>query len=1003
MYIASMLEWASRMGDEFLRQHAGNIMEWLGSPLLRGKLYPLLQLSPDEAFQLSQTAGGDFLQMLRLAEFKHTFEQFSKLGPDVIRILSFSNDGIEVGVEKSLAGQLYPGIQKGSIVEFEFSSGNIVLKGLLTYAEERALGDSKYLVFSFKAEERIPAVFELLKQDLQAIPGSQVEKSFGFNAFTLSNGMLSMDKSILGMDGAVRLSDGMVLRMDNPGIMLALTENPLETGTINRMLLTGSIGGTSVIVSEDGSVQALHAGSYLPAVVTTSALGLQLGLLAKPSGEALAISRESLLARGISDLSLLNVAYPNGETSTVIYTGGSLEIPTLSYPSGAFVGIQEVEMKVIWTSINQREFYGQILSTSQLLESILGKTFAEELMRALLLSGLTDSQVLDIANELARNVEWLKSLSHNRRIDTVRKITEYVKKGESAEEAIEKAKGECEAYVENLGSRMMAFYQSISDEQLANEVLDLLRHVLEAMGPDAARWLLDILEGVYSKALDESKGDKGKANDKLRKVVEEVLDYPESKMRNCMIATTKISQLVKLEGEALRKALEELLGSEGGEVIVAEFEKTIPEAGYIWRHRKFEKGLYLIRVMRKEDGKVFEWSTRKDEDSDVLNIRVPERFKEELVGKEVVVTIIKYDYSLHFKCKGPNFYFSPRDGLIVEGREIELESVKPRGRSKEHGASMVAKLKQRSIDGAEIYIAFFEDGELSIDFNEEALREGGCKAKLRVEGNLLIIEYEDKESIVPISVQEWKVGERYYLNITVKGKRSVGLVKELRKIFGYCNVEALRERIDKGNLTLVAYFDNRTYASCSVRELRVNVPGGAEVLEYIVIRPRIKPWQGTWELSDEEVREFEEAIKTSETRLGDAGRDKVEAVLRARGVPEIENVKEVYKKAYVRDEDGKIVRKIDLVVETEDGRFIVVEVKTITNADEIMKRFTDGAEQLEEYREEIRKYGLELRSRDGEIIKTIRETDIDAYVVFVLYPDLDEKVVKVIWGVLPKD
>lgn len=32
LYIASMLEWASKMGDEFLRQHAGNIMEWLGSP-----------------------------------------------------------------------------------------------------------------------------------------------------------------------------------------------------------------------------------------------------------------------------------------------------------------------------------------------------------------------------------------------------------------------------------------------------------------------------------------------------------------------------------------------------------------------------------------------------------------------------------------------------------------------------------------------------------------------------------------------------------------------------------------------------------------------------------------------------------------------------------------------------------------------------------------------------------------------------------------------------------
>ncbi|MBO3810294.1 MAG: hypothetical protein FGF50_11980, partial [Candidatus Brockarchaeota archaeon] len=120
LYIASMLEWASQMGDEFLSKHAGDIMEWLGSPLLRGKLSSLLHLSQDEVLQLSQTAGGDFLRMLRLAEFKNAFNQLAKLGPDVVRIFGFSTDGIEVGIEKNLAGQLYPGIQKGSVVEFEF-------------------------------------------------------------------------------------------------------------------------------------------------------------------------------------------------------------------------------------------------------------------------------------------------------------------------------------------------------------------------------------------------------------------------------------------------------------------------------------------------------------------------------------------------------------------------------------------------------------------------------------------------------------------------------------------------------------------------------------------------------------------------------------------------------------------------------------------------------------------------------------------------------------------
>ncbi|MEM3660643.1 MAG: hypothetical protein QXU11_09570, partial [Thermoproteota archaeon] len=212
-YIASMLEWASKMGEEFLSQHAGNMIEYLGSPLLRSKLSSLLQLSPEEALQLSQSAGGDFLQMIRMAEFKAAFKQLSKLEPDLVRIFSWSPDGIEVGVEKGLAGQLYPSIQKGSVVEFEFARGSVVLKGLLTYAEERTFGESKYLVFAFKAEEHIPAIFDLLKEDLQAIPGQQAEKTFGFNAFSFSNGKLTLDKGRLSMDGSVRFSDGMVLRL----------------------------------------------------------------------------------------------------------------------------------------------------------------------------------------------------------------------------------------------------------------------------------------------------------------------------------------------------------------------------------------------------------------------------------------------------------------------------------------------------------------------------------------------------------------------------------------------------------------------------------------------------------------------------------------------------------------------------------------------------------------------------------------------------------------------
>ncbi|MGB9718941.1 MAG: hypothetical protein ACPL4E_11020, partial [Thermoproteota archaeon] len=188
VFIASTLEWMSRMGDEFLKQHAGSLMEYLGSPLLRWRLNSLLGLSPEEALQLSRSVGGDFMQMLRKAEFKQAFEQFSKLGPNAAGILGVSSDGIEVWVEKGLASKLYPSIQRGTVVEFQFERGSIVFKGLLAYVEDRTLeGVEKRLVFAFKAEEHIPAVFELLKEDIQSVkvvPGQQAEKTFGFNAFS---------------------------------------------------------------------------------------------------------------------------------------------------------------------------------------------------------------------------------------------------------------------------------------------------------------------------------------------------------------------------------------------------------------------------------------------------------------------------------------------------------------------------------------------------------------------------------------------------------------------------------------------------------------------------------------------------------------------------------------------------------------------------------------------------------------------------------------------------
>ncbi|MBO3797464.1 MAG: hypothetical protein JTT13_01160 [Candidatus Brockarchaeota archaeon] len=444
----------------------------------------------------------------------------------------------------------------------------------------------------------------------------------------------------------------------------------------------------------------------------------------------------------------------------------------------------------------------------------------------------------------------------------------------------------------------------------------------------------------------------------------------------------------KEESSEVGGTWEEALSSEGEEIVISRFEMTIPKSGQIHRKRmRLEKGPYLIRVARKEDGKIFEWYKEKGGTGELF-IYIPKRLKDKLVGKDVEIAILRYNYSLHFRCKGSNFYFSPRNGLIVDGKEIEVERVEPLSWGTDHGASMRVKLKQKSIKGVEIYFAFFEDGTVSLISGNILDERSYQEATLEVKQNLLIIKHRDRESVVPILVKEWKVGEEYYLNIPVKGRERLRLLQELRKIFGYYNTEELQRKIKEGELVLVAYFDNGRYAVCGTEGLEVNVPKDAEALKYVEIQ-LLPKFSCLRELSGEEVERIKKASSTTE--LGNIGRDKVAAVIPGEGIPEITDVKSIYKEVWIRDESDKRIGKVDLVIEIKDGRFMVVEVETTENPDNLAKRFRDGARQLrEDYMEPIKRYGLILKDGDKErVIK-----GIDTYWVFSIYFDIENKVVR---------
>jgi|GEM_PF-1855106 len=210
---------------------------------------------------------------------------------------------------------------------------------------------------------------------------------------------------------------------------------------LNKLAVSGFIDGLKVLFIDFFIPPiVIYQGKYIPAVIIEDEFGPRLGELALPSDKNLVVSESSMTKMGIQ-IGLLKIVYPNKETYIAIYTGGDTRIPMFSYLSGAFVAVQAVETKVIWTgAVGQKEFYTQMASVSELLENAFGQNFKEELLETVLQSELTEIQVLDMVNALVKNLEWLKTLGGNERIESVKKIAYHVKNGDTIDKAIKKVK-----------------------------------------------------------------------------------------------------------------------------------------------------------------------------------------------------------------------------------------------------------------------------------------------------------------------------------------------------------------------------------------------------------------------------------------------------------------------------------------------------------------------------------------------------------------------------------
>ncbi|MEM2876437.1 MAG: hypothetical protein QXL67_05755, partial [Candidatus Bathyarchaeia archaeon] len=215
-----------------------------------------------------------------------------------------------------------------------------------------------------------------------------------------------------------------------------------------------------------------------------------------------------------------------------------------------------------------------------------------------------------------------------KRIDAAKKITEYVKKGETAEEATQRVKQESEEYVKNVKLEIIAFLQAIGDSELAKEVADLLDCIRRNIpdGIDAAKWLLDLLKRIHGQA----------GNTGLRIVIEKAFKYPESVAQGCTLASSIVNQLMK---------------------------KSIAQA---WEE--------LNRIINYPDGIRLRCVLTQHKEN--LRIRIPREQIKQYLGEEPCWIKIEAKGRVFYKNYGPTFDWDLPGDLGIDGEEVEIAITK---------------------------------------------------------------------------------------------------------------------------------------------------------------------------------------------------------------------------------------------------------------------------------------------------------------------------------------
>jgi len=261
--------------------------------------------------------------------------------------------------------------------------------------------------------------------------------------------------------------------------------------------------------------------------------------------------------------------------------------------------------------------------------------------------------------------------------------------------------------------------------------------------------------------------------------------------------------------------------------------------------------------MRKT-GRSFGWSLTT---RGTRRIRVPRRHLRNLADEELgrIELFETYLHEVHFPKKFPVFEHNPMLNLKgrtlrIDGKRIKVTETKETGKHGSYGSALAVRTELVSIEGTPLMFKFFENGTVEIMIGRRVYPI----VRLKTHGDLLVVTAKESSTSsrnieVPFGHKELKTGIAYDLRdlrLRAKAARHTSMCEDLKRIFGYHNIENLKAAVEKCEVALMIGFDNGHCVHCENPKLVFTVPRDVARVESIAVLLRRPPESPTAAISE---------------------------------------------------------------------------------------------------------------------------------------------------------